>query len=105
MAPLTTPLQFFGARVVAKGSIFFAESQTHQIMCLGDFGRLRRYKELMEEAGMPETADLLVNVTQAPEYGAITALVPCLLKRTKFGAWSARASSPAARSAGLTTTY
>ncbi len=87
MVPLTTPLQFFGARVVAKGSIFFAESQTHpQIMCLGDFGRLRRYKELMEEAGMPETADLLVNVTQAPEYGAITTLVPCLLKRTKL--WS-----------------
>jgi hypothetical protein len=87
MVPLTTLLQFFGARVVAKGSIFFVESQTHpQIMCLGDFGRLRRYKELMEEAGMPETADLLVNVTQAPEYGAITTLVPCLLKRTKL--WS-----------------
>ena len=87
MVPLTTPLPFFGARVVAKGSIFFAECQTHpQIMWLGDFGRLRRYKELTEKAGMLETADLLVSVTQAPEYGAITTLAPGLLKRTKL--WS-----------------
>ena len=104
MVPLTTPLQFFGARVVAKGSIFFAECQTHpQIMWLGDFGRLRRYKERMEKAGMLETA----HPSYAPLRRRSTAPSPRL--RLAFssarscGAWGVRASSPAARPAGSAT--
>ena len=44
--------------------------------------RLSEYEEAAKKRGLPEKAEVFCDITQNPEYGSITALVPALLRNS-----------------------